>query len=246
MRSISRYAHSQACWTHNARCRMTIINNSYGFVFVHIPKTAGTSLTKFLSQYTNYCDIELGVTDYGERIQNIYAKRFGISKHSSAERISSIMGEIEWQKKFSFAIVRHPTSRVLSLFNFLRTWETPDQTFNLKMRSFVDVNDFIASNYWNENDGPDGMFRPQSTWIYSAKFKKKKVDFIGKLENIQVDIATITQLAKLPIKPEVVFPRLNESKKEFLETDLTKKSIELIRKKYQVDFINFYNNKKHD
>ena len=61
---------------------MTIINNSYKFIFGHIPKAAGTTITNQLSAYTNYCDLEIGGTCFGEKIQPAYKKRFNISKHS--------------------------------------------------------------------------------------------------------------------------------------------------------------------
>ena len=130
--------------------------------------------------------------------------------------------------------------RVVSLFNFLRTWESSDEIFNAEIRSFKDLNEFVLSGYWLKKQGPDFMFRPQSSWIYSSLTKKKKVDFIGKIESIDIDLAKIVQVLKLPIKPNIIFPKLNVSKKEFTESDLSEKAKEAIALKYRVDFLNFY------
>jgi len=63
---------------------MSIINNKYKFIFVHVPKNGGTSITNFLSSYSTALDIEIGGTQIGELLQTSYIERYGISKHSTS------------------------------------------------------------------------------------------------------------------------------------------------------------------
>jgi len=84
---------------------MAIINHSFNFVFVHVPKAAGTSVTSILSKYTNYCDLEIGATEFGEYIQPAYKKRFGLAKHSPARDIRNLVGAVAWSKFFTFSFV---------------------------------------------------------------------------------------------------------------------------------------------
>ena len=47
---------------------MAIINQSKKFIFVHVPKAAGTSVTSAFSKYTSYQDLEIGGAKFGESI----------------------------------------------------------------------------------------------------------------------------------------------------------------------------------
>ncbi len=65
---------------------MAIINHTYGFIFIHIPKNAGSAITKYLSKYSDDEDMIIGVTKEGEELSN-YVRQMGLSKHASSEEI---------------------------------------------------------------------------------------------------------------------------------------------------------------
>lgn len=46
---------------------MSIINNSKNFIFIHIPKAAGTPVALFFSKHSRYCDQELGASRWTRR-----------------------------------------------------------------------------------------------------------------------------------------------------------------------------------
>ena len=85
-------------------------------IFVHIPKSGGTSVSKALQEV------------YGERIlrKKVITKHKGTGKdqqvmvhaHMSASVIQSAMEE-DWQKWYSFCMVRNPWSRMVSLWNHI-------------------------------------------------------------------------------------------------------------------------------
>lgn len=221
---------------------MSIINNSNKFIFIHIPKTAGTTVTSVLSKYTNYCDLEIGGTEFGEKIQSAYIKRFGIKKHSPAMNIKAIIGDITWSKYFSFAFVRNPFSRALSTFYFLRKWDGPNTEFKSKMLVFESFDEYVLSDLWDKSNGPDEIFRPQMYWLKSSVHTNDiLVDHIAKLENIDSELLKIIKVFD-PLKAEMVcsqIPKLNMSEKSDKTSIKDPLVIEKIVHKYRVDFDTF-------
>lgn len=218
---------------------MCIINNSYQFVFVHVPKAAGTSITNVLSQYTNYCDIELGGTEFGEAIQPHYTKRFGLSKHSTAAAIRTVVGEDVWSGFYKFSFVRNPFSRCLSTFHFLRKWEGPSSEFNLRMREFESFDEYVLSDMWVKSAGPDNIFRPQITWLQAAPQSIELLtDYVGKVETLDEDLGHILDVIGIPenMRPDSGVPQLNQSRPSDISEIRDEKVIQRIVEKYKLDF----------
>jgi hypothetical protein len=218
---------------------MAIINNSYQFIFIHVPKAAGTTVTSVLSRFTNYCDLEIGGTDFGEKIQPAYKIRFGLAKHSTAAEVRSIVGTVLWSKYCTFSFVRNPFARCLSTYHFLRTWKGLNDQFSEKMKSFENFNDYVLSDVWEESPGPDNIFRPQLYWLRSAPNSNQLlVDFVGRVERINEDLMKLMEI--IGIQKDTVqqsgVPQLNRSQ----QSDPTQIShagvVEKIVKKYKADF----------
>lgn len=101
---------------------MTLINHTYSFVFVHVPKNAGTSVAQYLSQLSTYRDQEIGATALGEAVAPRYRERFSLHKHSTLAEIREVIGPDDLARYRTIAVVRDPADRVRSIFAFLRTW----------------------------------------------------------------------------------------------------------------------------
>lgn len=192
---------------------MCIINHTHKFVFVHVPKAAGTSVSSWLSQYSTYRDLEIGGTQFGERIQGAYARRFGLRKHSSAQFIRSIAGDEVWTRYFSFAFVRNPFSRAVSIYQFLCSW-TGAGEYGDAVRRFDSFEHWLLSDEWLSSNGPDGILKPQKAWICGADDSDRSlVDYLGRMESIETDIAQIALRIGLPVTnlPFSATPRMNAS-----------------------------------
>lgn len=213
---------------------MAIINHSRKFIFVHVPKAAGTSVTNMLSKYTSYRDLEIGGTTFGEKIQSAFKKRFGISKHATSSNLQAIVGEEEWDEMFTFSIVRNPYSRVISTYKFLNEWEGTPTKFKKILAQFSDINDYILSNIWEESNGPDNIFRPQTFWLTDNKDRSKiLVNFVGRLETLDNDLNhIISKIEGIKIEKKQA-PQLNKTSGNFT---LSKKSIDKINEFYSRDF----------
>lgn len=216
---------------------MTIINNRYKFIFVHVPKNAGTSVSNFLSQYSTPIDIEIGGTSFGELLQPKYREKFGIGKHTPAHKLLDRLPFI-WNDYFKFAISRNPYARFYSAYSFLKNW-TGHRNEELKKEfsKINNVNEFIKSNLILSHQIPDNIFNPQHYWI--CKNGSILLDEIIKLEDIDERVNVLLQKLKIPIQYDL--KKLNSNPEGLV--DFTKiydvNSIDWISNYYQKDFLIF-------
>jgi len=235
---------------------MAIINHTHRFIFVHVPKAAGTSVTQHLSQYTQYCDLEIGGTEFGEMIQPAYSRRFGISKHSTASKLRGIMGSIEWQKYFSFAFVRNPFLRTYSIYQFLRKWDGYDTTLRQRIMEFDSFQDFVMSDIFL-TPGPDQILNPQVFWLWRMPGERQiGVSYVGKLETIDEDMAVIDQVindrvTSMSVADNLALARREQSDRRVKSSHANKSSpvtrdafddpkvVSRIRERYKQDFERF-------
>src|SRR5437016_1998357 len=97
---------------------MTIINKTYGFIFVHVPKTGGTSVKEYFRAYGGADDLHIGGPADAERVRAF--SELDLKKHSPVVQIRRAMGRAEFDRYFKFCVVRNPFIRTLSLFRFLK------------------------------------------------------------------------------------------------------------------------------
>jgi len=214
-----------------------IINNTYKFIFVHIPKNAGTSLTKFFSQFTNWRDIEIGATRYGIMCQKVYRERFGLGKHSTIKEIAKVVGEEVYKTYYKFAFVRNPYARTYSIYNFLKKWDGLPTKWREIINQFSSFEEFVLSGILKKEKGPDRLFMPQVFWVEYGD--TMGVDFIGKVEYLERDLEKLLNFLDLSIS-DIEIPRLNVSTTSINEQDFSNpKVIDFIYQNYRKDFETF-------
>lgn len=106
-----------------------IISPSKEFIFIHLEKCGGTSIETALQPYLRWDDLILGSSNFGEELQGVYFKNFGVDrvkqemlwKHSTAQEIYQFLGPDAWSQFKKISIVRKPEHLVTSLYNFSST-----------------------------------------------------------------------------------------------------------------------------
>ncbi|TDM05606.1 MAG: hypothetical protein C4K60_12690 [Ideonella sp. MAG2] len=166
-----------------------IINHTGSFVFVHVPKAAGTSISRLFTRFSTYRDLEVGGTPLGEAVQPFFKRRFGLAKHSTAQEIESVMGAQRFGKYFTFAFVRNPYTRAFSIFNYLhRQQDRKTLKTVAAVSSLTEFGAFVRSEYF-AGDGMDRILRPQTFWTDLAA--GQALDFVGSVEAIDADVAYV-------------------------------------------------------
>lgn len=211
---------------------MAIINNTNNFIFIHIPKCAGTTVGTLLSQYTKIGDIELGVTEFGQALSPLYFKRFGIRKHSQAEEIRNVLGDQKWNQFYSFSFVRQPFNKLISAYSFLkyswRGWSGSDI-----MDSFDSFEEFVMSDFFL-TPGPDRIFAPQFRFCYDSN-DQCILDFIGKVERLDEDLNSLLNNLKLS-SDKIRIGKHNVTEKKKQNEKISSYCMARLIKRYGIDF----------
>lgn len=214
-----------------------IINHSRKFIFIHVPKSAGTSLAATLSKYSTYLDQEVGAGAFSSAQEHYFSQRFGLRKHSTANEIKRIVGKDVWDGYFKFAFVRNPYDRLISAYNFLSGWAHLPEKFRWLIEQYPTVQSFLESGVWHENLGPDKIFSPQSYWLaQSSETGPLMIDCVGKVEKIQQDFALIRKKIEREGGQEEVLGILNKSRRSKERFSWTSQATAQVKKYYAMDF----------
>ena len=174
-----------------------IINFTHAFIFIHVPKTAGTSATRHLSKFTGDNDVD--INSPLSRRARAYCEEFGLRKHTPAQEIRRFLGPPKFERLFKFAFVRNPYERIYSLYKFLKfNWRSwPGSEI---MDGFASLESFLQSDFFRvatTGDSIDGLLRSQVFWLCDAQ-GRVLCDFIGRVESFEADFDHICSQLGLP------------------------------------------------
>lgn len=163
-----------------------------GSIFIHIPKSAGISISK--SIYNNLGCGHLPLRYYG------------------------LFFDIDLKNYFKFTFVRNPFDRLFSAFNFLNKGGLNNRDkylFNKYFRNCKDFRDFVLHGINNNNIYKIIHLIPQYEFISDVN-GNILTDFIGRFENLRHDFEIITN--KLNIEANLLNENITNKKNEsFLE-----------------------------
>jgi hypothetical protein len=145
-----------------------------GFIFLHIPKAAGTSINMSL-----YGNLALG--------------------HAGAAEYIKLFGYHRYMALFRFTFVRDPYTRIYSAYNFLKNggMNSQDKLFSdATLGKYNDFNDFVVDGLAQDEKIRRWIhFRPQFSFLEYRKVIS--LDFIGRFENMDSDFGYLSRVLGL-------------------------------------------------
>ncbi|ELR97924.1 sulfotransferase family 2 domain-containing protein [Gloeocapsa sp. PCC 73106] len=187
-----------------------VYNHKYKCIFVHIPKTAGTSLGK-----------------------TIFEDRDPSVSHSDAFYYQVFDTKL-FKEYFKFTFVRNPWDRLVSSYNYFKKRDIQDEHKKI-VESFDNFDGFVSALediQLAKKIFKLSHFRPQYQFVCDLRHNLL-VDYIGYFETLEQDFEQI--VIKLN-RPELKLPHLNSSKEGLDYRDFyTEKTQKILAALYSED-----------
>jgi len=200
-----------------------IVSNSRKFVFVHIFKTAGTSIKRAIRRYAMPTWHE-GANFVFKRIG---VPQFGPPSRGDHFRATDLIGEIgheQFDRMFSFAFVRNPWDWELSHYRYICKHDShPNHTEVSNLGGF---SEYVR---WRCDD----RFQTQESFLIHND--QTAVDFVGRFENLASDFEYVCRRLHIPFR----LPRLNQTKREEYQTAYDDRTRSLVESTYASDIERF-------
>jgi hypothetical protein len=185
-----------------------MISHRHKCFFIHIPKTAGTSIAQYFAgadaghssaqDHRSIRNLENALfpatienffsLDLARYFYQRYAARLeGLPRHSREQ----------FNSYFKFAFVRNPWARVYSWYKNVMRDNNHKNEHNISDE--ISLEEFLTSH------GNSWALRPQLSWI-TDRNGTIAIDFIGRFENLSVDFETVCRRLNIddPQLPETL------------------------------------------
>ena len=187
-----------------------VISNKYKFLFVHIAKTAGTSIRSTLERY-RWRDPLFVPQFVCSRISHLTGHRIGckIPRHAKVIAAHEMLPREVFDSLFKFAFVRNPWDLQVSSYHHLKR-ERPhlvgDRDFETFLRYKLDPQRPYQFHI-------DTSIDLQSDYLIDLH-GNVLVDFIGRFENLEADFRHICQKIGIP-EPPLAHKRQAKDRKSY-------------------------------
>lgn len=175
-----------------------MISHRHRCIFVHIPKTGGTSIESVIWPIRTEADLHGGYISASHH-RNKYQS--GGLQHLCAKYIRQEVGAKIFEDYFKFSIVRNPWDRIVSQYAYTR--EQPYCQVYFRVPPDVSFPAYLDAI--SKSDHVHVM--PQTAFLYDDN-GEPLVDFIGRYEDMPAAFRFISE--KIGIE-QVELPRLNTS-----------------------------------
>jgi len=166
-----------------------IISHLHKFIFIHINKCAGTSISRTLLPFLGKDDILLGCTPEGELLNKRSFQFGGLNKHSNVNEIKNSIDSSIWNSYFKFTFVRNPWDRLVSKYHWaLKTSWDNEKGFIKKIKKLEDFEEYVLSPLCDKTNCKDFILSENGDI---------EIDFIGKYENLNRDFFSICEKLNL-------------------------------------------------
>ncbi len=183
-----------------------IVSRGRRYIFVHIPKTGGTSLATALEARAMKDDILIGDTEKAlrrrKRVKDLPAKG-RLWKHSRLADLDGLVSEAEMADMFVFTLVRNPWDRMVSYYHWLRA-----QAFEHPSVALAKERDF--SGFLNAPGQRAGLAAERYGAYMATASGAERCDAYVRLERLEEDLAPVEAHLGFRLAP---VPHLNRSER---------------------------------
>jgi hypothetical protein len=182
-----------------------------GIVFIHIPKSAGTSV----------CD-------------SLYGSRVG---HFTLDEMKQSSDYASLDDLPRFSIVRDPAKRLYSSYKYARNGGGADGSISpdpaYESPQFRNFSAFLSEwLQYQELHDLDRIFWPQSSFLCGAN---SSMDFVGKVEEMELTEKWLQENYSSDVK----IPHLNRGQNASASSGISAEDMRIIRDVYETDYSRF-------
>jgi Sulfotransferase family len=196
-------------------------------IFVHVPKTAGTSVQSYFSQMEWALDNQKSQVEAGSEATGSAVP----SKHLKAQELRDFLGEEIWHACYRISFVRNPWDLMVSSYNW---WLQKAPSYVHLRRSAAEIarmghfGSFIQSPYGLEMINE--YFGNQLDWFNDGY--RDSVHYIGQTETLEHDLRRIAEQLGLREVESVLVPRLNQSRRLDYRAYYNRDTAQLVRRRF--------------
>lgn len=209
-----------------------------GIIFIHIPKTGGTSVKKLLLNLKNP---ELSFYDkvkyyYYEEIK----RKKLLSRHGKAIEYFNFFESDLWSNSLKFTCVRNPWDLMVSSYHW---WIQHGQKFSKLNLMYNDISKMSFNEFMNSKYGKEMINECNGNaqdWFLDNS-KKIIVDGIIKLENFNFEFKELLDKSKKKFHGNIDLSKENTTIRENYQKYYNKETKQIIkdRFKYLIEYCNY-------
>ena len=201
-----------------------MISHEHKCIFIHIPRTGGSSIEKFFTNKS--CFNQNGSPEE----LDLY---FGYSgpeiKHIIASTAKKLYADY-WDDYFKFSFVRNPWDRMVSMAKYPEFYGCTINT------EFINISEYLKKFPNIEIDerslSANYVGKSLSNAVY-LNLLDEPLDFVGTFENLKQDIEFICD--KIKLTPFIEFPHKNKSNHKHYTEYYDDETREIVAEKYARD-----------
>jgi hypothetical protein len=162
-----------------------ILSTSHRFLFVHIPKTAGTALTEALAPFGVGSNRTIWRSVL-RRLPIIEAPEHAhLRKHDSAAKIIAKLSRPVYDRFHSFTVVRNPYDHAVSHFEFMKEFRIREVAERIRAMTFEEYLHYrMKKPFWNNT-----FFarQPNQSWFVTDRNGRLLVNRVMYFETLRAD-----------------------------------------------------------
>lgn len=184
-------------------------SDKYKVIFVHIPKTGGSSIEQMIAPYY------------------LYSGTVPILQHLTPKKLKKYIDDNKWNNYYKFTVVRNPFDKLVSDYKWMIKCGIIK---NKSFKEFVELaKDIVTNNKYSDNKYYD-HFIPQHMYFEDIEY-----DYVCRFETLAKDI----EIVKKAINCQTKLPHVNKTKKTNYKTYYDDDTRKIVSQLYQKDLEQF-------